>query len=63
MNNDDKCKLGMSFGFAIILIGIFILIIGRFFIPKFISFLTGGCVVIIGFLAIMDITDRFGEDE
>jgi len=63
MNNDEKCNLGMSFGFAIILIGIFILIFGRFFIPKFISFLTGGIIVITGFLAIMDIVDRFGEDE
>jgi len=63
MNNNEKCKLGVSFAFVIILIGIFILIFGRFFIPKFISFLTGGGVVIIGFLAIMDIVDRFGEDE
>ena len=63
MNNDEKCKLGVSFGLVIIIIGFFILLLGRFFIPKYISFLTGGGVVIIGFLAIMDIVDRFGEDD
>ena len=63
MNNDEKCNLGVSFGFAIILIGIFILIIGRFFIPKFISLLIGGVIIFLGFLTVMDIVDRFGEDE
>ena len=63
MNNDEKCKIGTSFGLAIIIIGFFILLLGRFFIPKFISLIIGGGLIILGFLMVMDIVDRFGEDE
>ena len=63
MNKDQKCKIGTSFGLAIIIIGFFILLLGRFYISKTISLLVGGVIIFLGFLTVMDISDRFGEDD